>query len=98
MTKHQKYSKSIAILNKHQAIKAKSNTSVLMKSALCIMLIPCLPNIQSQVNCHDEDSLTPLHYAARYNHLEIVQLLVAKGAGERFIPVLASGIAIFFKF
>ena len=51
----------------------------------------------SQVNCHDEDSLTPLHYAARYNHLEIVQLLVAKGAGERLIPVLASGITIFFQ-
>ncbi len=28
----------------------------------------------------DEDGLTPLHYAARYSHLQVVKLLVERGA------------------
>ncbi|XP_071818880.1 transient receptor potential cation channel subfamily A member 1 homolog isoform X3 [Apostichopus japonicus] len=33
-----------------------------------------------KVNELDENNLAPLHYAARYNHLEIAKLLVAHGA------------------
>lgn len=32
------------------------------------------------INNDDEEGLTPLHYAARYNHFAIVQLLVQNGA------------------
>lgn len=35
-----------------------------------------------KVNELDENNLAPLHYAARYNHLEIAKLLVAHGAGK----------------
>lgn len=39
------------------------------------------------VNRKDEDQLAPLHYAARYNHRDVVQMLVERkadvnGAGE----------------
>lgn len=32
------------------------------------------------VNKKDEENMTALHYAVRFNHLEIVQFLVSKGA------------------
>ncbi|XP_053397533.1 transient receptor potential cation channel subfamily A member 1 homolog isoform X2 [Mercenaria mercenaria] len=35
---------------------------------------------QKEINNDDEDGLCPLHYAARYNHMEIVKLLVENGA------------------
>lgn len=35
---------------------------------------------RKRVNQYDEDELTPLHYAARYNHLSVVKLLVQAGA------------------
>ncbi|GFR66362.1 transient receptor potential cation channel subfamily A member 1 homolog [Elysia marginata] len=35
---------------------------------------------RKKVNQYDEDDLTPLHYAARYNHLSVVKLLVQAGA------------------
>ena len=37
---------------------------------------------RKRVNQYDEDDLTPLHYAARYNHLSVVKLLVQAGASE----------------
>lgn len=39
-------------------------------------------NVKKKINLKDEDDLTPLHYAARYNHLEVVQLLIESGAGR----------------
>ncbi|XP_064627394.1 transient receptor potential cation channel subfamily A member 1 homolog isoform X2 [Lineus longissimus] len=39
------------------------------------------PNqIKRRINQHDEDLLSPLHYASRYNHFNIVKLLVDRGA------------------
>ena len=38
-------------------------------------------NVRKKVNQYDEDDLTPLHYAARYNHLSVVKILVEAGAG-----------------
>ncbi|RUS77619.1 hypothetical protein EGW08_014619 [Elysia chlorotica] len=37
-------------------------------------------HVRKKVNQYDEDDLTPLHYAARYNHLSVVKLLVQAGA------------------
>ncbi|KAK7106988.1 hypothetical protein V1264_014984 [Littorina saxatilis] len=37
-------------------------------------------NIKKKINQYDEDDLTPLHYAARYNFLGVVKLLVENGA------------------
>ena len=44
----------------------------LMKDEKCI----------KEINNDDEDGLSPLHYAARYNHFVIVKLLVENGAGN----------------
>ena len=38
--------------------------------------------VKHQVNFLNEDRLTPLHYAARYNHYPMVKLLVENGASE----------------
>ncbi|XP_035826279.1 transient receptor potential cation channel subfamily A member 1 homolog [Aplysia californica] len=37
-------------------------------------------HVRKKINQYDEDDLTPLHYAARYNHLSVVKLLVESGA------------------
>lgn len=37
-------------------------------------------NIKKKINVQDEDDLTPLHYAARYNQLEVLKLLVENHA------------------
>ncbi|KAH9498508.1 hypothetical protein Btru_006829 [Bulinus truncatus] len=37
-------------------------------------------NVKKKINQYDEDGLTPLHYAARYNHLSVVKVLVDAGA------------------
>ena len=37
---------------------------------------------QKLINKHDEDNITPLHYAVRYGHVEVVKLLVEFGAGK----------------
>ncbi|KAL8599950.1 hypothetical protein ACOMHN_050252 [Nucella lapillus] len=36
--------------------------------------------VKKKINQYDEDDLTPLHYAARYNFLGVVKLLVESGA------------------
>ncbi|XP_076445109.1 uncharacterized protein LOC143283010 [Babylonia areolata] len=36
--------------------------------------------VKKKINQYDEDDLTPLHYAARYNFLGVVKLLVENGA------------------
>lgn len=40
------------------------------------------------VNNFDEEGFAPLHYAARYDRVEIVQLLIDAGAGKKwsYIP------------
>ncbi|KAK7502989.1 hypothetical protein BaRGS_00005615 [Batillaria attramentaria] len=37
-------------------------------------------HVKKKINQYDEDDLTPLHYAARYNFLAVVKLLVEYGA------------------
>ena len=39
-------------------------------------------NVKKKINVQDEDDLTPLHYAARYNQLEVLKLLVENHAGK----------------
>ena len=39
-------------------------------------------NVKKKINIQDEDDLTPLHYAARYNQLEVLKLLVENNAGK----------------
>lgn len=36
------------------------------------------------LNALDENGISPLHYAARYNHLPVVKMLVDNGAGRIF--------------
>ncbi|XP_076357640.1 transient receptor potential cation channel subfamily A member 1 homolog isoform X2 [Tachypleus tridentatus] len=40
--------------------------------------------VLSKICESDEDLLTPLHYAARYNNIDVVKLLVEKGADVNF--------------
>ena len=35
------------------------------------------------INKGDEADITPLHYAVRYGHVNVVKLLCASGAGEQ---------------
>ncbi|RUS76171.1 hypothetical protein EGW08_016083 [Elysia chlorotica] len=42
-------------------------------------------HVRKKINQFDEDDLTPLHYAARYNHLNVVKLLVEAGADVQAI-------------
>ena len=37
--------------------------------------------VKQKINVLDEDHLTPLHYAARHNHLGVLKLLVENQAG-----------------
>ena len=36
--------------------------------------------VKKKLNQKDRDKFTPLHYAARYNHFEMCELLMQKGA------------------
>ncbi len=38
-------------------------------------------NVKKKVNAPDEEKVTPLHYAARYNYQPLCKLLVEAGAG-----------------
>ncbi|KAK3088028.1 hypothetical protein FSP39_013681 [Pinctada imbricata] len=38
-----------------------------------------------KINMRDEDDVTPLHYAARYDHLEVVKVLIENGANVNCI-------------
>ena len=39
-------------------------------------------NVKKKVNAPDDEKVSPLHYAARYNHQSLCKLLVEAGAGE----------------
>ena len=39
-------------------------------------------NVKKKVNAPDDEKVSPLHYAARYNYQSICKLLVEAGAGE----------------
>ncbi|KAH9498505.1 Transient receptor putative cation channel sub A member 1 [Bulinus truncatus] len=71
-----KPSESMAALNisLHQCARDgdESNMRVLLRSLGL--------NVKKKINQYDEDGLTPLHYAARYNHLSVVKVLVDAGA------------------
>ena len=40
------------------------------------------PQVQADINNVDEEHQAALHYAARYNHYEIVKLLIENKAGK----------------
>ena len=40
------------------------------------------PQVQADINNVDEEHQAALHYAARYNHYEIVKLLIEHKAGK----------------
>ncbi|KAG1661213.1 Transient receptor potential cation channel subfamily A member 1 [Nymphon striatum] len=39
-----------------------------------------LPNVKRKINALDEEKLSPLHYASRYNNIEAIELLLANKA------------------
>ena len=39
-------------------------------------------NVKKKINAHDEEELSALHYAARYNHYLLVKMLVEYGASQ----------------
>ncbi|KAI8752888.1 transient receptor potential cation channel subfamily A member 1 [Biomphalaria glabrata] len=71
-----KQSESIGALNisLHQCARDgdEANMRVLLKSMGL--------NAKKKINQFDEDNITPLHYAARYNSLGVVKVLVEAGA------------------
>ena len=48
------------------------------------------------INKGDEADITPLHYAVRYGHVNVVKLLSESGAGEQVIIFSSSGNSHFF--
>jgi len=46
-----------------------------------------LINSKTRVNDVNEDGYAPLHYAARYNRLDVVEILVKAGAGLYCRPI-----------
>ena len=45
-------------------------------------LLEVTSNVKKKVNQHDDEGLSALHYAARYNHYPIVVMLISAGASE----------------
>ncbi|XP_013386790.1 transient receptor potential cation channel subfamily A member 1 homolog, partial [Lingula anatina] len=45
-----------------------------------LYLLDNFGNVTKKINALDESKLSPLHYAARYNHFEVVKILVERGA------------------
>jgi ankyrin repeat protein len=43
--------------------------------------------LKKKINKLDEDFQSPLHYAARYNHFEIVKILVERGASKSNLSI-----------
>ncbi|KAI0226874.1 hypothetical protein LSAT2_022671 [Lamellibrachia satsuma] len=43
-------------------------------------LLEVTVNVKKKVNQHDDEGLSSLHYAARYNHYPIVVMLISAGA------------------
>ena len=37
---------------------------------------------KKRLNAKDESKLTPIHYAARYNHYHMIQFLITNGASK----------------
>ena len=44
-------------------------------------------NVKKKLNAHDDEDLSALHYAARFNHLPVVKLLVESKAGRCHLNV-----------
>ena len=53
-----------------------------------------LDNSRTQLNDIDHDGYTALHYAARYNRLAVVEVLVKAGAGHRCFHTLQSSMLL----
>ena len=39
-------------------------------------------NVKKKINHHDDEDLSALHYAARYNHHSMCKMLIEAGAGR----------------
>ena len=46
-----------------------------------------------KINMHDENELSALHYACRYNHIKIVKLLVEYGASKYIVSCFSTSCA-----
>lgn len=47
-----------------------------------ILLRSITGNVKKKINMRDEEGVTAMHYAARYNQYEIVRILHSFGAGN----------------
>jgi len=54
-------------------------------------------NVKKKVNAHDEEDVSTLHYAARYNHHPLVKMLVEYGASKCLIVCLIINCVFSFK-
>lgn len=52
-----------------------------------ILLRSITGNVKKKINMRDEEGVTAMHYAARYNQYEIVKILQSYGAGNKLQPV-----------
>ena len=54
-------------------------------------LLERITNVQQKkkrVNSKDESKLTPIHYAARYNHYHMIEFLIKNGASKLIVSVV----------
>lgn len=52
-----------------------------------ILLHSITGNVKKKINMRDEEGVTAMHYAARYNQYEIVKILQSYGAGKEWHAV-----------
>lgn len=63
-------------LTLHQCARDGDNSSI----QLVIDYLAKMKTLKKNLNKHDDSDLSPLHYAVRYGHIDIVKLLIEYGA------------------